>query len=147
MADESLIRKNVSQETGSGTGNSYFIWSAGEKYGERCLGMWNPAMLLCGWGCGLLQDISIQQWIKYIFFQSLHNIRDSHANTGSTVTKTLNQGPNKNSPQSQWSLGSNSPQPELDIYNKSDEPVPLLLEADRQQVSYALCLNWFGGNF
>lgn len=50
-------------------------------------------------------------------------------------------------PQSQWSLGSNSSQPELDIYNKSDEPVPLLVEADRQQVSYALCLNWFGGNF
>lgn len=84
---------------------------------------------------------------KIRFFQSLHNIRDSHANTGSTLTKTLNQGPDKNSPQSQWSLGSNSSQPVLDIYNKSDEPVPVLLEADRQQVSYALCLNWFGGNF
>lgn len=81
------------------------------------------------------------------FFQSLHNIRDNRTNTGSTVIKTLNQGPNKNSQRSQWSLGSNSSQPELGIYNKFDEPVPLLLEADRQQVSYALCLNWFGGNF
>lgn len=42
---------------------------------------------------------------------------------------------------------SSSSQPELDIYNKPDELVPLLLEADRQQVSCAFCLNWFGGNF
>lgn len=144
MSDEFPIRKNVSQETGSSTGNSYFIWSAGEKYGERCLGMWNPPMPICGWGWGLLQDNAA---MNNFFFPIVHNIRDSHANTGSTVIKSLPQGPNKNSPQSQWTLGSNSSQPELDIYNKSDEPVALLLEADRQQVSYALCLNWFGGNF
>lgn len=36
---------------------------------------------------------------KILFFrQSLRNIRDSHANTGSTTIKTLNQGPNKTLP-------------------------------------------------
>lgn len=102
-----------------------------------------PCLFVDGGG-GLLQDNAA---MNNFFFPIVHNIKDSHANTGSTVIKTLNHGPNKNSPQSQWSLGSNSSQPELDIYNKSDEPVVLLLDADRQQVSYALCLNWFGGNF
>jgi len=61
MADESPTRKNVYWERVACNGSCYFIWSPGEKYGERCLGTWDPTMPICAWGCGLLQDISIQQ--------------------------------------------------------------------------------------
>jgi len=71
-------------------------WYVGSNHAYLCMGVWFTARYL---------NTAVNKIL--FFFQSLHNIKGSHANTGSTVIKSLNQGPNKNSPQGQWSLGSN----------------------------------------